>query len=259
MRSGRVLVVACVAVLAASCGTERAQSSGVAAAAAHTADLSARLAETTTVQKQGHSVTFAETGVYDFAHSRGRLRIQELGLTTEVVFLPGGTYWRFPGDAAGQLPPEKSWIVIPSADSGGLGGTLPGVLGPFSGADPADLLSALTAASSSVTKLGAATIRGVQVRGYRVRMDLARVASRVPRGQRADWRAFAQSLGAATIPLDIWVDQRNLVRRVRISLHRPSVPGSRAVSGLTQTLDFWDFGVPVRVSAPPAAEVVSMS
>ena len=54
-------------------------------------------------------------------------------------------------------------------------------------------------------------------------------ASRVPRGQRADWRAFAQGLGGATIPVNVWVDQRNLVRRVQISLHRPAAPGFRTV------------------------------
>jgi hypothetical protein len=33
--------------------------------------------------------------------------------------------------AAGQLPLGKSWIVVPAAGSGTLGGILPAVLGPL--------------------------------------------------------------------------------------------------------------------------------
>jgi len=90
-------------------------------------------------------------------------------------------------------------------------------------------------------------------------LDPAKAASRVPRWQRADFHAFVKSLGAGTIPADVWVDQQNLVRRARISLHPPGGSGTPAGARITQTADFYDFGVPVRVTAPPAAEVASMS
>jgi hypothetical protein len=94
---------------------------------------------------------------------------------------------------------------------------------------------------------------------FRVSIDPAKAASRVPRGQRAGFRAFARSLGAATIPVEVWVDQRSLVRQVRISLHPPN--GSAALAGthVSWTVDFYDFGVPVRVSGPPPAQVATMS
>jgi hypothetical protein len=121
---------------------------------------------------------------------------------------------------------------------------------------------ALTAISRSVTKLGTAVIRGVRVTGYRVSIDPAKAAARVPRWQRPGFRAFARNLGRASIPVDVWVDQQNLVRRVRLSLHPPGgpsgMPRELADGRITQTVDFYDFGVPVRVSAPPAAAVASM-
>jgi hypothetical protein len=133
------------------------------------------------------------------------------------------------------------------------------LLGPFGGTDPRDLLSSLAAVSASVTELGTATTRGVEVTCFRVNIDPAKVVSRVPQWQRAGFRAFVESIGAATTPVEVWVDQHNLVRRVRISLHLPTGPGASTGVHITQSVDFYDFGVPVRVSAPPAAEVANMS
>lgn len=258
MRGGRYLVVlAGVGVLAAGCGTKVAQAGDVAAAAASTAGRTARVAITTTMRMQGMSVSFTEAGAFDFAHSRGVLRMRgPARMATEELFIPPRMYVKLPGAAHGLLPRGKSWIAIEAAPSGGLGTSL---LGPFGGTDPRDLLSSLTAVSSSVMKRGSATIRGVQVTHFRVSVDPAKAASRVPRWQRASFHAFARSLGTATVPVDVWVDQQNLVRRARISLHPPKGLGGPAGARITQTADFYDFGAPVQVSAPPAAEVASMS
>ncbi len=133
------------------------------------------------------------------------------------------------------------------------------LLSPFGGTDPADLLASLTAVSSNVSNLGATTVGGVPVTHLRLDVDPAKAASRVPRGQRAGFRAFAASLGAATIPVDVWVDQQNRVRRIRWSPHLPGGMGAPAATRFTQTADFYDFGVAVRVSAPPAGQVTSIS
>lgn len=258
MRGGGYLVVlAGVAVLAAGCGTQRAQAVSVAAAAASTASQRARVAVTTTTRTQGMSVSFTETGVFDFAHSRGVLRMNGPGgMASEELFVPPRTYVKLPGGVHGLLPRGKSWVDVGSAASGGLGAAL---LGPFGGTDPGDLLASLTAISSNVSNLGAATVRGVRVIHLRLDVDPAKAASRVPRGQRASFRAFATSLGAATIPVDVWVDLHNRVRQVRWSPHLPGGMGAPAGARFTQTADFYDFGVAVRVSAPPAGQVASLS
>lgn len=248
MRGGGYLVIlAGVAVLAAGCGTQRAQAVNVAAAAAGTASQRARVTVTTTTRTQGISVSFTETGVFDFAHARGVLRMEGPGgMASEELFVPPHTYVKLPGGTHGLLPRGKSWIALGSAASGGLGNAL---LGPFGGTDPGDLLASLTAVSSNVSRLGAVTVRGVRVTHLRLDADPAKAASRIPRGQRAGFRAFAASLGAATIPVDVWVDQQNRVRRVRWSPHLPGGMGAPAATRFTQTADFYDFGVAVRVSA----------
>jgi hypothetical protein len=258
MHGARYLVVlAGVAVIAAGCGTRTAQASEVAAAAANTAHLSARLSLTTTLRTQGMSISFSETGEYDFARSRGVLHMHgPAGVAAEVLFIPPEVYVKLPGGSHGPLPRGKSWIEVKAAGTGPLGDFVPG---PSGNTNPADLLSSLRAVSSSVTTMGSATIRGVPVTHYRVRVDPAKAVSRVPRSERPGLLALARNMGAAAAPVDVWVDQRSLVRRLRVSLARPLGLGKHFGSHITLTLDFYDFGVPVHVTAPPAGDVASFS
>jgi hypothetical protein len=249
-----VVILAGAAILAAGCGTKMAPAVGLSAAVSHTGGQTARMAATTTVASTGMSVSFTETGVFDFAHSRGMISMQSpMGMTE--IFLPPEVYINVPGGSGSSLPHGKSWIAL---DAGTLGGSADSVLGPFGGnADPADLLASLTAVSSSVTRLGTATVRGVPVTGFRVSIDPAKAAARVPSAERAGFLQFVKTLGQGAIPVDVWVDGQNLVRRVTFSLNEPGGTGASAGARLTESVDFYDFGVPVRVSAPPAAQVAS--
>ena len=83
-------------------------------------------------------------------------------------------------------------------------------------------------------------------------------AARVPRWERAGFAEFTQILGPGAIPVDVWVDGQNLVRRLTLSLHLSGGAGAPAGARLVQATDFYDSGVPVRVSAPAAAQVASM-
>jgi len=261
MRHGRYLVVlAGIGLAAAGCGTVTAQTASLTAAVTNTTAQTARVAVTTTMQMQGMSVSFTETGQFDFAHSRGTVSMKSpIGITE--IFLPPKAYIRIPA-GAGALPRGKSWIAIDTGDSAdsslaGMGALFGG--SGIDGVNPADLLASLTAVSGNVTKLGAATVRGVPVTEFRVDVDPAKAAARLPLWERASFRDFASSLGTGDIPVDVWVDSQNLVRQMQVSLHPSAGTGASAGETLVQVTDFYDFGVPVRVSAPPAAQVASMS
>jgi hypothetical protein len=265
MRGGKSLAVLALGgagvLVATGCGTQVA-TAGLTAAVTRTTAQTARIAVTTTMQMQGMAVSFTESGVFDFARSRGTLSMSSPVGFTEV-FVPPKMYIKMPASGGAPLPKGKSWVAADTGMSGdlaatGLGSALPGPLGAGNG-DPADLLASLAAISGSVTKQGTATIRGVPVTGYRVNINLAKAAARVPGWERASFKEFAQSLGAGTIPVDVWVDSQNLVRRLQEVLHMPGELGTPAGTVVTQTTDYYDFGVPVRVSAPPAAEVASLS
>jgi hypothetical protein len=248
-----VVVLASVGVLAAGCGT-KAQPDNLTVAVSRTAGQTARIAVTTTTQMQSMSVSYTETGEYDFVHSRGMVSMQSpVGMTE--IFTPPTAYIKLPG-GSGMLPDGKTWVAVDAGTSNGLDTSL---FGPFGGTDPADLLASLTAVSASVTSLGPATIRGVKVTGFRVDIDPAKAAARVPSWERAGLREFISSLGSGPVPVDVWVDGQNLVRRVKLSLHLPGGPGTSASTQMVEVTDFYDFGVPVRVSPPPASQIASMS
>ena len=276
MRGGgslAALVLGGAGVLAAAgCGTQAATAGHptpspaatavLAAASTHTAAQTARIAATTSMQMQGMTVSFTEAGAFDFAHSRGTLSMSSPMAFTEV-FLPPKTYIKMSADGGMSLPKGKSWIALGPGMPGdlaasGLGGALPGPFGGGSG-NPADLLTSLTAISGSVKKQGTATIGGALTTHYRVNIDLAKAAAKLPAWEQASFKEFTQSLGASTIPVDVWVDRHNLVRRMREVLPMPGITGTPKGTVLTQTTDFYDFGVLVRVSAPPAAQVASLS
>jgi hypothetical protein len=254
MRPGRyVVILASLGLLAAGCGT-KAQPDNLTAAVTRTAGQTARIAATTTMQMQSMSVSYTETGEFDFVHSRGMVSMQSpVGMTE--IFMPPTAYIKLPG-GSGPMPDGKSWVALDTGTPDGLDTSL---FGPFGGTDPADLLASLTAISASVTSLGPATIRGVKVTGFRVDIDPAKAAARVPGWERAGFRQFISSLGTGPIPVDVWVDGQNLVRQVKLTLHLPGGQGAPASTQMVQVTDFYDFGVPVRVSAPPASQVASMS
>jgi hypothetical protein len=249
-----VVVLASVGVLAAGCGTKTAQAVSLTAAVTRTAGQTARIAVTTTMQMQSMSVSFTQTGVFDFTHSRGMISMQDpVGMTE--VFMPPTAYIRLSGDAGGTLPHGKSWVAVPAGMSEGPEGSMLSPIG--GGTDPADLLASLTAISNSVTSLGSTTTRGVPVTRFRVEIDPAKAAERVPSWERASFLGFTKSLGSGTIPVDVWVDKQNLVRQVKLSLSGGL--GGPASGRMVEVTDFYDFGVPVRVSAPPASQTASMS
>jgi hypothetical protein len=264
VRGGRYLVMlAGVGLLAAGCGTTVAPTDAgtLSAAVAKAQAETTRIAITTTMQTPGMSVSFTQTGEFDFAHSRGVISMQA-PMAITAVFVPPKMYIKLPGGSGAALPKGKTWLAVPVGILGGDAVGLGSSLGPFGGGNPADLLASLTAISGSERKLGAATIRGVPVTGYQVNIDPAKAAARVPNWERASFQQFAKSLGSGTIPVDVWVDGQNQVRRVRLSLSTPGgadVLGAPGKTKLVESTDYYDFGVPVHVSAPPAAEVADLS
>lgn len=255
-----VVTVAAAAVLAAGCGTRQASADALSAAVAHTAATTSRVVVSTTMSSPGMTTTITATGEFDYAHPRGMLRMgggPALG-GVEVRYLPPRLYVKFAGAAGVAFPKGKAWVEM-SLPGQAAGGSLPFLPLGNVNASPMDLLSALTAIASKVTDLGPATIRGVAVTHYRVRVDLAKAEAHQPPQARAEFHSFASSLDSATLPVDVWVDGQARVSRIAISLPMPRGSGMPAGFRVSEAVDYYDFGVPVQVSAPPASEVVSAS
>ena len=151
----------------------------------------------------------------------------------------------------GPLPDGKTWMALPDASTSA--SALLGI--GAGGGDPADLLASLTAMSSGVTRLGPATIRGAPVTGFAFKVDPAKAAGTAPDADRASLEALGTLYGAGAIPVDVWVDGHNLVGREKLTLAVRGGTGAPSGTHLVITTDFYDFGVPVQVSAPPASQV----
>ena len=66
-------------------------------------------------------------------------------------------------------------------------------------------------------------------------------------------------LGDSKVPVDVWVGDDKLVRRMTMHL-KPS-GGAAATTGfsMTMNMDLFDYGTPVKVSAPPESDVFDAS
>jgi hypothetical protein len=258
VRAGRYLIaLAGVGVLAAGCGTVHAGRSSsstpdtLMAAVSHTATQSARIEFTATTQAQGMSTSFIMTGEFDFAHSRGMITSAPFDMTE--LFLPPKVYLKVSGTGS-SLPHGKTWIAIDTGASSVSAGDMLGLTGI--GGNPADMLESLTAVAGNERIVGTARVRGVLTTEYQVKIDPAKMAAKVPASERASIQEFTQAFGKGAIPVDVWVDSQHQVRQVQLSARLPD-GGFPADARLTETLDFYDFGVPVLISAPPASQVTS--
>jgi hypothetical protein len=60
------------------------------------------------------------------------------------------------------------------------------------------------------------------------------------------------------MPVDAWIGPSGLVWRIALRI-RMHVPPTGADVEMTMRMDFSDFGVPVHVAAPPAAQTADLS
>lgn len=265
VRGGKYLVtLAAAGLLAAGCGTTAAgpqsPAAALTAAVSKTGTQSLRISVTVAVKSSGMSMSFAIKGAFDFARSRGILTVPAPIGMTELYIAPKA-YIKYSGASASgmPLPHGKSWIEVDTAkmpDSSG-------ALGPLSATgNPRQLLTSLAGIAGSERRLGTGTVRGVPATEYQLNLDAGKTAAKVPAIERAGVRKFFKSLGNGSLAVDVWVDGQNLLRRIQLSLRIPGGGGLLGISGkprVTVTMDFYDYGVPVNVSAPPASQVFSMS
>ena len=186
----------------------------------------------------------------DLAGSLGLGRSGGGGAEVRVV---DGVFYMDLGDLGDDIPEltdGKRWLKL---DLSGLTDMLGDAAASSESSNPVDGLEALRGVSSDVTEVGTETVRGVETTHYRATIDLAKALADAP----ADARDGAQDLldraGTPTIPVDVWLDAQDRVRKYTMQLDSESNGATVAV-----TYEFYDFGAPVDVTAPPADEVADL-
>jgi hypothetical protein len=269
-----VLLLAALLVLPA-CGGDSVAADPVAEAATKTTEAgSSRIEFTMAMEAEGRSLTMRGEGVFDYSPPIGRMTLDlgnlaelaggELGNGRVEFVLDGAAYYmKFP-----QVTERffgKQWLKIDLEEVGELTGADLGAL-QQANQNPAQLMQFLRGASDDIEELGKEEVRGVETTHYRARVDLDEAAERgAETGELSDEmreqlqaeieRMKAQT-GLETLPVDVWLDEDNLLRRMQMDL---SFAVKRGQVGLDMTMDFFDFGVDVRVAPPPADETVDIT
>lgn len=260
LRAGVVGVAAIVVGLIATPGTalaapdqpnpavQQLSKASAATLAAKTAHVSVAVS----VQAAGKSVTVTGTGVVDFAGKSSDLRLTLPGGagSEEVRQIGTSIYVMVPASARAQVPGHTPWIRV---DASRVSQTqLSSSFGMTGAQDPAAALRYLQA-GVSVVRVGTGTVRGVATTHLRAAVDLAKLAG--AGGQAGGGLSAAvRALGTHVLPVDVYLDAQNRVRRLRvdISVRQPA-------ARLTLTEDLYDFGAPVQISAPSAAQFTDIT
>lgn len=158
-------------------------------------------------------------------------------------------------------PQLKPWIKVDLRETGkNLGVDLDALMQLGNQTDPTKALDLLRAAGK-VEELGDATVRGVKTTHYKGTIDLERYVDQF--GKTAGNKAAARSLrkaleatGVTTMPVELWIDEDSLVRRMAYEQTVSAVAG-QAPTTIKMTMDLFDYGVDVKVVTPSADQTSS--
>jgi hypothetical protein len=277
--------VLALGALPAGCGSSSSASHGKRAPAKVTvadltraADVSARVAGFKTVMTLQETIpgagTISMSGSGSFQAGRvGSMALNVRGpaaasaglsnLQMQFVLDRTTIYVELPATLASKLPGVKPWIEIDLAQVGKAAG-IPGLSSLMNSdsqlSDPGQYFNYLRAVSSgSLEDLGTATIDGVQTTHYHAVIEPSKLPAVVPAAQRSAVEkavAMMSKTMPAGVPIDVWIDSGNLVRRIVVS-------EALTVSGQAETVDvqedFPEYGPQPAPVIPPASEVTNLS
>ncbi len=269
-----ILVAAAAGALAAGvlagCGSTAATIDPVAQAAVATSRAGgAQMSMHASIEIAGlgSPMTLSASGDFNFASNEGQISSALSGLPSAGAALLHGSSIHFTelyaaGDLymqsplfEGKLPNGAHWIKLDLAKLAQQTGL--DLQSLTSGqSNPAQVLGYLKASGGAITRLGTTEIRGTRTTHYRASIDLAKAAEKLAGAQRGKLKGTIEKLvsqtGSSTVPVEVWVDSHNLVRKMSLAL-------SEAASGthvrVALELELFDFGSTPRVNVPGSSEV----
>lgn len=213
------------------------------------------------------NVTVSGAGVTDFPARAFDLTLNlPAGGSVETRDLHNVLYEHVPA-AAAKLPGHKPWLKIDLTKLQQRSGVSAGQMPQGNQADPSQLPGYLQGVSDQVHQAGHATIHGVPTTEYDATVDLTKAATKqtaTPGAREAIARAEQQP-GTHTLPMKLWVDSTGLVHQLAYHLvvHPKPAAGQTGTTPAAVTLDLsmqlYDFGTPVHVTASPAAQTTDLT
>ena len=222
-----------------------------------------------TIADGGQAIT--ADGIGDFASGDGRAEIAPGGgpltRTITVVRTGAGIYARLP-DGMNPVSRDKPWVSVDAATLARLTQLALGDVGAQITGAPLDALTYLRAVSGDVALVGPDITRGEPTTHYRGSIDPSKVKAQLPEALRPH-PSTGGGASAPNLPADLWIDGQGRLRKLVISGGPTGLapfggsattrPSTASTEESTITLELWDFGVPVEVTAPPADQVADVS
>ena len=197
-----------------------------------------------------------ESGAGSFEMDLGALGVPGGG-SVEARLVDGSLYMDFSSIAgADGLGAGVRWVEM---DLDALAGDLGLDLGDFGASDPSqllDTLESLRGVSRDIELIGPDVVRGVPTERYRVEVDLEKALGDVPESLRDDLERSFAILDLETLPMEVWIDSEDRVRRLEFEMSSTELADVGAEVSVHMSMDLFDFGVEVDVVAPPADETV---
>lgn len=127
--------------------------------------------------------------------------------------------------------------------------------------DPRQYVEFLRAASDGVEEVGQEDVRGTPTTHYRAELSLEDVIEATDDENTQRYAEALQEMGSEieAMPVDAWIADDGLPRRIEVSVTMsevPGVPGGEMTMEIS--LDLFDFGVPVDVRPPKKFEEVTV-
>jgi hypothetical protein len=214
------------------------------------------LTGTTTIPQAGR-LDFEGNGEFDATARRGHtaMDMEQVG-EVEVVMDKLVMYLRM--DLLRQQAPElKPWIELDLQRVGKeVGVDFQSLMQLGQQQNPTQSLQQLRAAGE-VEEVGEELVRGEETTHYRTTVDLERQAQLVQRNnpRAADSiRNTVKLTGQRKVPMEIWVDGDQLVRRMKWT---QKLPAGDEKATTTTTMELYDFGADVEIELPPPNQVTT--
>lgn len=217
-------------------------------------------------------VTITATGVCDWSSGAVQMKmdmrsiLDTLGTEPPEDFDPsmlqiemrivGGAFYAGGGMFAENLAPGKKWLKMSVADLAKSAGIDPALTSQYQ--DPTQMLRYLKAAGE-VEKLGEETVRGETTTRYRAQLDFAtalRDLGTNDKTARKEIEALKLSVGDTELPVDVWIGEDDLVRRMRMVMKLAE--GGSSVDANVD-MEMFDYNTEVSIKAPPSDEVADGS
>jgi len=113
-----------------------------------------------------------------------------------------------------------------------------------------------------IETVGTEELRGVETTHYYAIVDLLRYEKIAPPAEREKLRSLlgevVEQSGLGKIPVDVWVDELGLVRKLTMAFSAMQ-PGTTEHATMSMSFELYDYGKDVEIELPPAAEVVDAS